>query len=433
MTVGILGSGFGLFCEIYDIALTPYLPTGLVRSGVFSAGRSGLFGSDAATFIAATFSGLWIGTLMLAGAADRWGRLPVLRWSLVLYSATSLLTGLQSSALGVDVLRFFTGLGMGVQIIAIDCLLAEVVPKAIRGRAFALSTAIQLFAAPAAAIMALVLVPRSPMGIEGWRWLSFMPVLLGCVVLLLQRRLVESPRWLALAGRTADAERVVAAIEMRVTARRAPAVAGPAPARKPSAELDIDRREYVKRLCFMSVANFMQAIGYFGFMNWVPSLLQARGANLSQSLGYSAAIAISFPMAPLIFFLFADKFERKYQLMSGLLGAAVFGVLFSRQSTPAMWIVFGVLVTVSSNLMAFSQHAYQSEIFPTQSRSRAVGFVYSFTRLSTIFSGYVVAFLLRAYGVGSVFVFLDGSLVVAALAVGVFGPRTRRRALEDIA
>ncbi len=435
MLVALLSAGS--FCEIYDISLTSYFSPGLVRAGVFKGGTAGLFGlSDAASFIASTFAGLWLGTLAFSGASDRWGRLPAMRWSLVWYSVCSCLMGLQSSALGVDGMRFLTGLGIGVQVIAIDCFIAEVVPKAIRGRAFALSTAIQFCATPLAAIMALVLLPRTPLGLAGWRWLAFAPAALAAVVLLLQRKLPESPRWLVQNGRTAEASRIVQALEDRIRARGgspSATVRAAQEAQLVKPERELGRTEYRRRLFMMASANFLQAIGYFGFMNWVPSLLQAKGADLTHSLGYSAAIALSFPLAPLAFVIFADRFERKHQLMLGATSAAVFGILFARQTTPLMWIVFGVLVTVSSNLMAFAIHAYQSEIFTTRTRSRAVGFVYSFTRLSTIFSGYLIAFLLHSFGVGSVFTLVDGALLAGVLVIGLLGPRTRGKALETIA
>ena len=435
MLVALLSAGS--FCEIYDISLTAYFSPGLVKAGVFKAGAAGLFGlSDAASFLAATFAGLWAGTLAFSGASDRWGRLPAMRYSLVWYSACSCLMGLQSSALGVDALRFLTGLGIGVQVIAIDCFIAEVTPKALRGRAFALSSAIQFCATPLAAVMALLLLPRTPLGVAGWRWLAFAPAALAAVVLVLQRRLPESPRWLAQRGRTGEAARIVQALEDRLRAAggsplataTATRAAGPA-----TPERELGRAEYGRRLFMMASANFLQAIGYFGFMNWVPSLLQAKGADLTHSLGYSAAIALSFPLAPLAFVVIADRFERKHQLMAGAVSAAVFGLVFARQTTPLMWIVFGVLVTVSSNLMAFAIHAYQSEIFTTRTRARAVGVVYSFTRLSTIFSGYLIAFLLHRFGVASVFLFIDGALLAGVVVIGALGPRTRGRALEEIA
>ena len=427
----------GSFCEIYDLGLTAYLSPALVKAGVFARAGSGLLGlDDAATFIALTFLGFWIGTLFLSRVSDRWGRVPALRYPLVFYSLTSCLMGLQSTALGIDLLRFLTGIGMGVQVIAIDCFIAEVVPKAIRGRAFAISTAIQFCGAPFAAVLALLLVPKAPLGIEGWRWLTFMPGLLAVLVLVLQRKLPESPRWLAQNGRLPEAQRVVDHLEARVLSRGdrpSLQVFAAETASLQQREPELPKAEHRKRLFMMGAANFLQAIGYFGFVNWVPSLLEAKGADLKHSIGYSASIALSFPVAPLAISLVADRFERKHLLIAGLLTAAVFGVAFANQSTPAMWILFGVLVTISNNVLAFALHNYQSEIFPTRNRSRSVGLVYSFTRLSTIFSGYLVAFLLTHGGVGAVFTLLDGSLLAAAVLVGTLGPRTRGKAVEEIA
>jgi putative MFS transporter len=428
---------FGAFCEIYDTSMTVFLVPGLVSSGVFKQGAAGLFGqSDAATFIAATFSGLWVGTMAFSVISDRWGRLPALKYAMIWYSGATLLMGVQSSALSIDILRFVTGIGMGVQIVAIDCYIAEITPKAWRGRAFAASKAIQYSAVPFGAILALSLLTANPLGFEGWRWLSIVPAVIALIVLIAQRKLPESPRWLAQNGRISEAEAVLDDLERRVLRSGAkPDLAEKTQEEAVLGKLDreISKSAMTRRIVMMSVANFMQAIGYYGFHNWVPTLLQAKGANLSHSLGYSAAIALSFPIAPLIFLMFADKFERKLQVIVGCLCTATFGMAFAQQSSPAMWIVFGVLVTISSNLMGFSIHTYQAEIFPTRTRARAVGFSHSFTRLSTIFSGYIVAYLLQNVGVNGVFMFLDAALVTAALVVGILGPRTRGLAVEQIA
>lgn len=426
----------GLFCEIYDASMTVYLAPGLLQVGIFKSGSAGLFGlSDPATFIAATFAGLWIGTLGFSYVSDRWGRLPALKYSMIWYSAMTLIMGFQSSALTIDAFRFLTGIGMGVQIVAVDCLIAEITPKAMRGRAFAMSKAIQYCALPIGAFSAQFLIPASPFGVAGWRWLSVIPVVIAAIVLIAQRKLLESPRWLAQRGRIAEANAILEGLEATaLEARTTPALP-----EQPATKLDphgmiheLSKNEMTRRILMMSIANFMQAIGYYGFHNWVPTLLQAQGAELSHSLGYSAVIALTFPIAPLVFFLFADKFERKQMLIVGCLCTAVSGMLFAQQSSPLMWIVLGALVTISSNLMAFSLHTYQAEIFPTSARARAVGFSYSFTRLSTIFSGYIVAYLLEKFGVTAVFIFLDGALMFAAVTVAILGPRTRGLALEQI-
>jgi MFS transporter, putative metabolite:H+ symporter len=82
--------------------------------------------------------------------------------------------------------------------------------------------------------------------------------------------------------------------------------------------------------------------------------------------------------------------------------------------------------------MSLSYHTYQSELFPTAMRARAVGFVYSFSRLSAMFSSYIIAATLDRAGSVGVFILISGAMFVVALTVGLFGPRTRGLALEHI-
>ena len=71
-------------------------------------------------------------------------------------------------------------------------------------------------------------------------------------------------------------------------------------------------------------------------------------------------------------------------------------------------------------------------LFPTRLRARAVGFVYSFSRLSTVLNSFVIAFFLQTFGTIGVFGYISAAMLGAMIAVGGFGPNTRGRALEDI-
>ena len=115
----------------------------------------------------------------------------------------------------------------------------------------------------------------------------------------------------------------------------------------------------------------------------------------------------------------------------GRVGIGVFGMLFANAGVPLLLIVLGVLVTLCNNWMSFSFHSYQSELFPTRIRSRAVGFVYSWSRLSAALSGLVVALLLNRGGVNAVFGFIAFAMVIV-VSIGAYGPRTRGLALEAI-
>ena len=55
----------------------------------------------------------------------------------------------------------------------------------------------------------------------------------------------------------------------------------------------------------MSVFNIFQTVGYYGFNNWVPSLLVKQGITVSTSLGYTTVIALAAPIGPLLGFFLA--------------------------------------------------------------------------------------------------------------------------------
>ena len=124
----------------------------------------------------------------------------------------------------------------------------------------------------------------------------------------------------------------------------------------------------------------------------------------------AAKDAIANPIGPLLCTAIADRIERKWQICLGALGIAVFGMLFANSTLPAALIVLGVLVTLSNNLLSYSFHNYQSELFPTRIRSRAIGFVYSWSRLSVIFSSFIIAFILDRSGAAGVFAFIAAAM-----------------------
>jgi putative MFS transporter len=111
----------------------------------------------------------------------------------------------------------------------------------------------------------------------------------------------------------------------------------------------------------------------------------------------------------------------------------VFGTLFAQQNTAAGLIVCGVMITFCNAWLSFAYHSYQSELFPTNIRARAVGFCYSISRLSTVFSSLLIGLFLDHFGTPGVLTFIVVSMLIVIITIGAFGPRTRNLALEDIA
>jgi len=433
----VLLLSLGAFFEMYDLFLTAYISPGLIRSGIFAAAARGPFGlSDQAVFASVTFAGLFVGTIAFSSVADRYGRRPIFTFSLLGYTAATLAMAAQTTALGIDLWRFIAGIGIGVELVTIDSYIAELVPKQIRGRAFAFNHVIQFLAIPTAAFMCWILVPRDPLGVAGWRWVLLFSAGNAVAVWLLRAGLPESPRWLVLHGRLDEADRAMAAIERRVAAnagRPLPEPAGSAPEEEGIGRFaEIWRPPYRRRTLMLVVFNFFQTIGFYGFGNWVPALLAAQGATVLHSLQYSFLIALAYPLGALLCMAAADRFEPKGQIVAAAIAIAGFGLVFARQRNAVPLVVCGVLVTLANTLMSYVFHDYQTELFPTRIRARAVGFCYSWSRLSTVITSFMIAFFLQTFGTGGVFAFIAASMGAVVVAIGGFGPRTRGRALEEI-
>jgi putative MFS transporter len=426
--------------EFYDLFLMTYIGPGLVRSGLFASGSVSFFGlSGLASFVSATFAGLFIGTLAFGFAADRFGRRTIFTYSLLWYTAGSIVMAFQTSAPGILLWRLITGIGIGVELVTIDTYIAELMPREIRGRAFAINQVVQFAAIPFVALISWLLVPRSPFGMAGWRWVVLIGSAGAIFVWFIRRGIPESPRWLIARGHIAEAERAVTKMEQRVAAELGGDLPPVAPERStemlPDAGakfVQIFRRPYLRRTLMLMVFHLAQTVGYYGFASWVPTLLIAAGIRTTASLQYSFIIAVFAPVGPLLVQGIADKFERKWQIVWSALCIGGVGLLFARQTEPGWLILLGVLLTCSNNWMSVAFHAYQAELFPTAVRAQAVGFVYSWSRFSAIFTSLMIGFFLQRFGVGGVFALIAGAMLAVVLAIGIFGPRTRGLALESI-
>ena len=428
--------------ELYDLFLTAYIAPGLNKAGYFKPESLGVFDilgpygvAGIGTFVFALFAGLFVGAILLGHVADQYGRRTVFTFSLVWYSITTAIMAFQTSGFGVDLWRFIAGIGIGVELVTIDTYVAEMVPASHRGRAFAFNQFFQFLAVPIMAFIAYLLVPTTPFGFDGWRWVVLIGSVGAIVIWFIRLGLPESPRWLARHGRLEHAERVTSQIEAAVArdvGTLPPLGATVAVEEGDGSFSEIWQPPYDRRAIVLSVFNFFQTFGYYGFAAWVPTLLIAKGITITTSLLYSFIIAIANPVGPLLCTTIADKMERKWQICAAAVGIGVFGMAFANSAEAGVLIVFGVLITLSNNWLSYSFHSYQSELFPTRIRSRAVGFVYSWSRLSAALSGLAVAFLLNLGGVNAVFGFIAFAMLMVVISIGGFGPATRGLALEAI-
>jgi putative MFS transporter len=340
----------------------------------------------------------------------------------------------QQDAFSLNLWRFICGIGIGVELVTIDTYIAELSPPKTRGRAFAYSNIIQFSAIPVVALLGWLLVPHTFLGIDGWRLVIVAGSVGALLAFFVRRNLPESPRWLASHGRAQEAETIVESWEVEARLEGAE-LAEPVPHEVNQGRGrfgEIWQGVYRGRTVMLIAFNLFRAAGYYGFASWMPTLLIASGVEVTKSLGYTFIIAIAAPFGPLLGLLFSDRVERKWIIAGSALAIVAVGLAFTQAGSMLAIVACGVAMTLCNNILSFAYHGYQPELFPTRIRARAVGFVYSFSRISTTFSAFVIAFLLREFGAPGVFVFIAGCMAMVALVIGIFGPKTHGLALEKI-
>lgn len=419
----------GGWFDFYDIFMMAYLGAALKNSGFLSIEQFGLM-------ISSGFLGMFAGTVLFGMGSDRFGRRTAFLFMLLIYSAFTLCGAFAQNAWQLIAFRFLAGLGIGAELVVIDSYVTEMMPSKVRGRYVAITQVVGFTAIPVVAGLSSLLIPTHWL-LDGWRWVMIIGSAGAVLVWYLRRNLPESPRWCASAGRHQEADRILQRIEQEITTELGAPL--PLPVKIPaSLQPDIPvsvktlwSRPFRKRTLVLTIFHLLQTVGIYGFANWAPMFMLSQGLSLNQSLDYGFWIALVSPIGPIICAMTTERIERKYAIVALSLLMAVSGMAFPYAHTGQQIIITGAAITFFSYWFSAVLHAYQAEVFPTRIRATGVGFTYSISRISVIASTSIIAVLLQ-HGIMPVFIFVSTAMVLVALLIGLFGPRTNTLLLEDV-
>ena len=147
--------------------------------------------------------GCLVGAMVAGGAADRYGRKPLLTLSAVLFTVSAIGTGLFNDFTLFNLARFIGGVGIGVASALAPMYIAEVSPAEIRGRMVSLNQMTIVLGILAAQLVNMLLARDTSVAAAqawnvewGWRWMFWAETVPAALFLVMSFFIPESPVFL---------------------------------------------------------------------------------------------------------------------------------------------------------------------------------------------------------------------------------------------
>lgn len=385
--------------------------------------------------VAASLIGTVIGSVAAGVPAQRFGRKKVLMAIAVMYLLSAIGCAVASEWLLFVIFRIVGGLAVGASSVVGPMYISEVSPAHLRGR---LAGSFQLMIVSGIFIAYLTNFLFAGMGEESWRWMLGIMVIPALIFVVLLRFIPESPRWLVLNNRAAEAERIFAktgennAVEL---VRKEQERQGD------GLKESLFNGKYNKPILYAVIlAMFNQLSGINAILYYAPRIFELAGFEKSEAYLQPVYIGAANLLFTLMAMTVIDKFGRKKLLLTGCIGMIVFLGLTAN--------AFGSDGGANSNVLiyligfiaffAFSQGAviwvFISEIFPNSVRAQG-GSLGSFTHwiMAAIIS-WTFPIIVEGSPEGGFYSFVFYSIMMIASFVFIWRvmPETKGKSLEQI-
>jgi AAHS family cis,cis-muconate transporter-like MFS transporter len=383
----VLISGFlGLMVDGMDLMFLSYSLPALIEDFQISRVQAGSLASY-------SLLGMAVGGLLGGWAADRYGRVRVVVWTMVLFSVGTGMLGLTQTYAQFAIVRFISAMGLGAEYVVCNTLMAEYVPTARRTTVLGTLQAGWSVGYVVATILAGAIIPA-----YGWRPLfltAFVPVLLA---LYIRRVVPEPPGWRKTAG-----ARTVSASSTWQTLFAHPR----------------DRRTFF----LWTITSCMLQFGYYGVNNWLPTYVVSElKFNFTQMTGYLVGTYVAMILGKIVAGYLADMVGRRWMYVFGGIATAAFLPLIVMFHTPGNIIVlltlFGFLYGIPYGVNA----TYMTESFQTQNRGTAVGGAYNIGRLGAAIAPTLIGVIATQYSIGLGLIVMGGAYFLTGIIPALFIP-----------
>jgi MFS family permease len=355
----VVASVAGLTLEGMDIMFISFAMSMIIAEFQIDMAAGGLISSI-------TNLGMLAGGVIFGILADKFGRVRIFTYTILLFAVGTALTGLAQNIEQVYLFRFIAGLGAGGEYGIGMALVAEAWPKNKQGRASSYVSVGAQYGVILAALLSAMILPA-----WGWRGLFFVGLAPVIFAFIVRKKLDESPAWLETQKKKQSVQKQGKLKQLFAT----------------------------PRIAFTTVAlaimATVQIAGYNGLMIWLPSMLQqSQGLSVSSSALWTISTAAGMIAGMLTFGQFIDRFGMKRSYGIFLAASAVAVFLYSFASGSTGLLIGGAIVGFFSNGMFAGYGALISKYYSIEIRSTATNTIFNFGRalggLSPILVGYIL-------------------------------------------
>lgn len=358
--------------------------------------------------------GIAVGSAVVGALIDRSGYLFWFRFCPLLIIAGSLVVYLWANIPILLIGLFVIGFGVGGGYSLDSAYISELMPA--RWKLFMVGVAKGMCALGflGIAVVCYLMIKKSP-DPDLWNKLIISIFVLGIITFLMRIRWAESPRWLMLKGRRADA---IKAAEFFFGSGVVPANITPEPETSVTWR-QMFRGDNLKRVILTGVPWACEGLGVYGFGVFLPVLIMALGMSDSQDTGISRIIAsleytsvVNFFILPgfALGLLFVRKTDHIKMLADGFFACSA-GLLILLAAyllkLPAWvsvvgFIIFEVFLNAGPHLVTF---ILPSQIFPVEVRGTGSGIAAMLGKIGAVTGVILMPFLLKTGGMTLVLVF----------------------------